>query len=201
MPLINISCNVASSSAKAWRGGGGRVEWTGCYSNVCGHNDHCAGVAVCFRYIWPEVVDGAGGWQGAARSPWPLKYVKIFGIRCLPRLQRGLLLIFMRRRAHSHLPHSLPRHNCHLIASFVLFYCHRERERESEEEVEEKKDRENRSQAKHINLTHDLNSDSVFVWRLEASPAHQQNTTQYNRGDTHTHNSLWHSLCLCDKRC
>lgn len=94
-----------------------------------------------------------------------------------------------------------PRHNCHLIASFVLFYCHRERERESEGEVEEKKDRANRSQAKHINLTHDLNSDSVFVWRLEASPAHQQNTTQHNRGDTHTHNSLWHSLCLCDKRC
>lgn len=46
MPLINISCNVASSSARAW----GRAEWTDCYSNVCGHNDHCAGVAVCVIY-------------------------------------------------------------------------------------------------------------------------------------------------------
>lgn len=84
-----------------------------------------------------------------------------------------------------------PRHNCHLIASFVLFYCHRETEKESEGEGEAA----NRSQAKHINLTHDLNSDSVFVWRL-APPTSR---TQHNRGDTHTQLALAFSVFVRQK--
>lgn len=106
--------------------GGGGGEWTGCYSNVCGHNDHCAGVAVCVIYgkEW-NIGQGDGRGSGitlaieirqniwhsmfATFATWPA--ADIYATTSAP---------------HPPLPPPpFPSHNCHLIASFVLFYCHR----------------------------------------------------------------------------